>query len=135
MKSIYVFTSDYRSFSSTEDVVGETILVQVPDDFVGGAKTYNAERNEWIDDSQHKPTQEDLIFKAEVERLRLIENAKAVMSDWMIDLQLGIIDEDEKRSLADWWKYIKHLKTIDTSIAPDIDWPSAPDNILAAIKN
>nr|WED68568.1 tail fiber assembly protein [Pectobacterium colocasium] len=82
----------------------------------------------------HKPTQEDLIFKAEVERLRLIENAKAVMSDWMIDLQLGIIDEDEKRSLADWWEYIKLLKTIDTSIAPDIDWPSAPDNILSAIK-
>ncbi|AFI90951.1 tail assembly chaperone [Pectobacterium parmentieri] len=135
MKSIYVFTSDYRSFASTADVVGKTILVQVSDDFVGGAKTYNAERNEWIDDPQYKPTQEDLILKAEFERLRLIDNAKAVMSDWMDDLQLGIIEENEKTSLADWREYIKNLKAIDTSVAPDIEWPSEPNNTVITIKN
>ncbi|MBI0549206.1 tail fiber assembly protein [Pectobacterium parmentieri] len=135
MKSIYVFTSDYRSFASTADVVGKTILVQVSDDFVGGAKTYNAERNEWIDDPQYKPTQEDLILKAEFERLRLIDNAKAVMSGWMDDLQLGIIEENEKTSLADWREYIKNLKAIDTSVAPDIEWPSEPNNTVITIKN
>ncbi|EJI3741613.1 tail fiber assembly protein, partial [Escherichia coli] len=43
------------------------------------------------------------------------------------ELQLGIISDEDKASLIAWVQYIKALKAVDTSKAPDIIWPELPE--------
>ncbi|OYQ75480.1 hypothetical protein [Wohlfahrtiimonas sp. G9077] len=58
---IYVNKADMRSYSYTPDVVWETIAVEVPNGFVGGAKTYDLSTNTWVDDPAIPlPTKEEL---------------------------------------------------------------------------
>lgn len=78
----------------------------------------------WIDIPP--PTQEDLIMAAENEKARKIAYANSASSDLKIELQLGIISDEDKEKLIAWMNYIKAAKAVDTSTAPDIDWPEQP---------
>ncbi|QOL13298.1 tail fiber assembly protein [Dickeya dianthicola] len=40
---------------------------------------------------------------------------------------LGMATRTEKEALTDWQTYLVHLSRLDTSAAPDIDWPTAPE--------
>ncbi|HAV8470759.1 TPA: tail fiber assembly protein, partial [Escherichia coli] len=46
---------------------------------------------------------------------------------WQTELQLGIISDDDKASLINWLSYIKDIQAVDTSSAPDINWPESPE--------
>ncbi|HGL6261839.1 TPA: tail fiber assembly protein [Enterobacter roggenkampii] len=37
-----------------------------------------------------------------------------------------MIDDDDKVKLTTWMKYIKAVKVVDTSTAPDVSWPTSP---------
>lgn len=41
-------------------------------------------------------------------------------------LNLGIISDVDKEYLTDWMKYAQALQLIDTSLAPNIIWPTEP---------
>ncbi|HBV9099171.1 TPA: tail fiber assembly protein, partial [Morganella morganii] len=41
-------------------------------------------------------------------------------------LALGRIKENEKALLNAWLDYLDLLEAVDTSTAPDIDWPQKP---------
>ncbi len=56
----------------------------------------------------------------------LLDNAAEVTSDWKTELALGIISDEDKANLIEWMNYIKAVKTVDTSKAPDITWPTPP---------
>lgn len=53
--------------------------------------------------------------------------AQNKISLWQTELQLGIISDDDKASLIAWMKYIQALNAVDTSAAPDIEWPVKPE--------
>ncbi|MDA4396305.1 tail fiber assembly protein, partial [Escherichia coli] len=42
---------------------------------------------------------------------------------------LEIATEEEKALLAAWKKYRVLLNRVDTSTAPDIEWPEEPDTV------
>ena len=63
---------------------------------------------------------------AEQERQALLAQANAITADWRIELSLGIIDDEDKAKLTVWMKYIKALKAVDISPAPDVSWPEPP---------
>ena len=71
-------------------------------------------------------THEEMAFDAEQERISRLTHAYNVVADWRIDLFLGTISDEDKESLIAWMQYIKDVKAIDTSKAPDIIWPDAP---------
>ncbi|ENG2552030.1 TPA: tail fiber assembly protein [Citrobacter freundii] len=73
------------------------------------------------------PTQEELVSVAEQQRSALLLEARATISLWQTELQLGIISDEDKASLIVWMNYIKALQAIDTSKAPDITWPDKPE--------
>lgn len=74
----------------------------------------------------------DYAAKAETERQHLLREANNVIADWLTDLQLGVISEDEKASLIIWREYIKALRAMDFSSVTDeksyeaIAWPEPP---------
>lgn len=69
---------------------------------------------------------------AEAEREGLLTEANATIADWLIDLQLGIILDEDKEALILWRTYIKSVKEINLSAVTDeesyngIVWPEKP---------
>lgn len=74
-----------------------------------------------------EPTQAELIALAESERDNRIAFARDKISLWQTELQLGIISDENKTSLITWVQYIQALNAVDTSTAPDIEWPIKPE--------
>ena len=78
----------------------------------------------WIDEPP--PTEQEIIAAAERNRKALLFDADAATADWRTELALGIIDDDDTAKLTEWMKYIKAVKAVDTSTAPDVSWPEKP---------
>ncbi|MGL5103067.1 MAG: tail fiber assembly protein [Plesiomonas sp.] len=74
-------------------------------------------------------TNDELVQLADEKKQRLISYASNVINAnmWQTKLQLGRITSDEKRQLNLWLDYIDAVNAIDTSTAPDINWPVLPE--------
>ncbi|AMO48901.1 Caudovirales tail fiber assembly protein [Enterobacter sp. FY-07] len=121
---IYVYKGDYRSFGFSPELWnGEVIEVEVTDDFQGGGKQYIPESGEWITDAV-LPV--DHMAEAESYRSYLLSNANKITADWRTDLALDIIDDVDRDKLIAWQKYIKAVKAVDITTAPEMIWPAAP---------
>lgn len=68
------------------------------------------------------------INDAEQQRRYLLAEADQITADWRTELALGIIDDGDKAKLTVWMKYIKAVKAVDTSTAPDINWTARPED-------
>ena len=74
----------------------------------------------------------DPVVRAEERRQVLLSEANSATSDWRTELQLGVIDDDDKASLIAWMAYIKALKSLDFSGLKNdedydaITWPLQP---------
>lgn len=79
----------------------------------------------WLD--APPKTKQEMIDEAKGRRVNLITEAKDAISLWQTELQLGIISDDDKANLIAWMKYIQALNAVDTSTAPDIEWPVKPE--------
>lgn len=72
------------------------------------------------------PTHEQLIALAEQERSALRSNADSEIV-WRQDaVDAGIATDEETFELSEWKKYRVLLMRVDTSKAPDIEWPTPP---------
>lgn len=126
---IYIWKSDYRSYGFSHDLWGgNTLRVEVPDDFSGGNKTYNPDAGEWITDPPYVRTHEDDVREAEAYRRDLIAEAEKTMAGWVLDLQLGDITDDDLAKLKLWRAYVKKLDALELDAAPEIEWPPRPEN-------
>ncbi|MFV4846469.1 tail fiber assembly protein [Edwardsiella tarda] len=78
----------------------------------------------WVTDTtaQHAAA----VAEAEAKKTTLLDEANAITADWRTELALGIISEIDKTMLVKWMEYIRDVKAVDTSVAPDINWPSKP---------
>ncbi|KAB7666335.1 tail fiber assembly protein [Plesiomonas shigelloides] len=81
--------------------------------------------SEWITDTAAVHAEE--VDKADVGRKNRLDAAKKHISLWQTQLQLGMISDTDKASLIVWMDYITALQAVDTSTAPDINWPTPPD--------
>lgn len=129
MKTIYVSQKDNRSWSTSASAFGGlNYPAIVPDDFAGGAMTYNRFTDEWTLDPAYVRTQADDVYDAEAKRDQLISEANEVIYDWAIDVSTGDISDEDLVKLKAWRTYIKALKAMDLNTAPDIEWPPKPDS-------
>lgn len=71
-------------------------------------------------------TQSELTAIADAKKASLISEAINQTGLWQTQLLLGIITEKDKVSLTKWMEYIQAVQAVDTSTAPDIDWPKKP---------
>ncbi|OZP44371.1 tail fiber assembly protein [Enterobacter hormaechei] len=87
----------------------------------------NGEDNQPVLHDAPAPTAKDLATAAESQKVQLKAIADSEI-DWRQDaVDAGIATEDETTALADWKKYRVLLMRVDTSTAPDIDWPTQPE--------
>lgn len=81
--------------------------------------------SEWVTDTEAQHTAD--VEAAEQQKAALLAEAQATISLWQTELQLGIISDEDKASLIAWMNYIKAVQAVDTSTAPDINWPEKPE--------
>lgn len=123
-----VLKSDYIANSNWPDdviAVSEPIFLEYTSKPPEGKQRGNMKgQPTWIDIPP--PTHEELVKAADLEKISLLTNAKAAISLWQTELQLGMISDEDKASLITWLAYIKALQAVDTEAAPDISWPDRP---------
>lgn len=78
----------------------------------------------WVDIPA--PTLKKLVDALDGQKKQLLADADTITADWRTELALGIIDDADKAKLTAWMKYIKAVKAVDTSTAPDVTWPEKP---------
>lgn len=120
---IYVNKNDLRSYGSSPEMWGgNTLKVEVPNDFTGGAKTYDPINKIWFDDQPYEETEEDKMNGYEADRKQLLEEGNSTISLWQSELLLGIISDEDKEQLTNWVKYIKDVQRNEYPNA----WPTRP---------
>ena len=74
------------------------------------------------------PTNEDQVTEAENEKLSLINQANYYMNNkqWPGKAAIGRLKGDELTHYNLWLDYLDALETVDTSSAPNIEWPTYP---------
>ncbi|MFM1257303.1 tail fiber assembly protein [Yersinia enterocolitica] len=83
-----------------------------------------AGRPEWVDTPP--PSKEELVVTANSTKARLKAVADSAI-EWRQDaVDDGSASDKEITSLASWRKYRVALMRVDTSKAPDIEWPMVP---------
>lgn len=73
------------------------------------------------------PTHEQLVAAAEHRRSSLLTAANNAIAPLHDAVDLGIATDSETALLTEWRKYRVLLSRIDTSTAPDIEWPMQPE--------
>ncbi|ENT9724402.1 tail fiber assembly protein [Escherichia coli] len=81
----------------------------------------------WIDIPA--PTHDELIAEAEREKKQRIDAANDFMNSkqWPGKAAIGRLNGDELAQYNLWLDYLDALETVDTSSAPDIEWPTPPE--------
>lgn len=70
---------------------------------------------------------DELVAQAEVEKRARIDAATNRIVVWQTKLLMGRkLTDAESASLNTWIDYIDAVTAIDTSTAPDIEWPTTP---------
>lgn len=89
---------------------------QTPHDYWSGSK--------WVTDTEAAHAAE--VAEADADKSKRMIAAKQHISLWQTQLQLGMISDADKATLIEWMHYITALQAVDTSTAPDIQWPPEP---------
>ena len=69
---------------------------------------------------------EQLISEAEQKKQSLLAEANSAIAPLQDAVDLDMATDEEKAQLTAWKKYRVLLNRVDTSTAPDIDWPEKP---------
>ncbi|EPD1904795.1 tail fiber assembly protein [Escherichia coli] len=80
----------------------------------------------WADTPE--PTQEQLIASATREKQRRLDDANNYMNNkqWPGKAAIGRLKGEELAQYNLWLDYLDALELVDTSGAPDIEWPTPP---------
>lgn len=78
----------------------------------------------WVD--VPPPSHAELVSQAESQKVQLAAAAEQSIRPLERAKQLGIATDEELAALTEWERYSVFLMRVDTSKAPDIDWPAVP---------
>lgn len=126
------YVIDHRGETVFSIETGEEVFISLPGDYPKNTTTLppvtqydNWNGSAWVTDTDAKHAAD--VEAAEQEKTALLLEAQATIGLWQTELQLGVINDEDKDSLIAWVNYIKTVQVIDTSKAPDIVWPPKPD--------
>lgn len=114
---------------STADASASTVdyIGPVKDGYTSAAPSGPYQKwdgKKWVTDTDAQHAAD--VKAADKQKAALLVEAQETISFWQTELQLDIISDEDKASLIVWMKYIKALQALDTSKAPDINWPLKP---------
>lgn len=79
----------------------------------------------WVTDTEAQKAA--LVTQAEDEKTQRLEEAEQAILMLERKVRLEMVTDDEKFLLTQWEIYSIKVTDIDTSLAPDIDWPQKPE--------
>ncbi|WP_336298230.1 tail fiber assembly protein [Providencia sp. PROV182] len=79
----------------------------------------------WVTDTEAQKAV--LVAQAEQEKAQRLEEANATITYLQDAIEVGLDDDDYQAKLTAWKTYRVLLNRVDTSLAPDIDWPEKPE--------
>lgn len=130
--SEWEYIADHRGEDVFSTETGEPVSIILLGDYpentttLAPATPYDTwNGSEWVTDTEAQHTAE--VAAAEQQKAALLLEAQATISLWQTELQLGIISDEDKARLIAWMNYIKAVQAVDTSAAPDINWPEKPE--------
>lgn len=89
--------------------------------------SWDAAGNTWVmTDAAVTRKSADLIADAELRRSTLLSEAGTAISQLQDAVELDMATDEEKSRYDAWRKYRVLLMRVDTSLAPDINWPEPP---------
>lgn len=68
----------------------------------------------------------DFIYFNATKRDLILNEIQNKISSWQTELALNIIDDKDRKSLINWLKYAKDIKSIDIN-QKEIKWPKSPE--------
>lgn len=83
--------------------------------------------DEFIAPPVPEPTHAELVAQADAAKATLLAIATSKISILQDAVDLEMATSEETAALTSWKKYRVLLSRIDTSKAPDIDWPEQPE--------
>ncbi|QGG10952.1 tail fiber assembly protein [Enterobacter cancerogenus] len=126
------YVADHRGEMVYDTETGQPVKITAPGDYPLGVTTMAPSTpydhwngSAWVTDEDAQKNGQ--VKEAEQKKSALLSAAQSTISLWQTELQLGIINDDDKASLIEWMKYIQALNAVDTSTAPDIEWPVKPE--------
>ncbi|HEP1896145.1 TPA: tail fiber assembly protein [Kluyvera cryocrescens] len=128
----WCYVTDYRGETVYDTKTGQPVEITSLGDYPDNVTTIEPltpydrwNGTGWVTDANAQKNGQ--VAAAEQKKASLLTEAKGTISLWQTELQLGIISDDDKASLIAWMKYIQALNAVDTSTAPDIEWPVKPE--------
>mgnify|MGYP000927860533 FL=1 len=81
----------------------------------------------WTD--KPAPSHEELVAAADAEKMERIDQANEFMNSkqWPGKAAMGRLKDEEKEQYNAWLDYLDALEAVDTTSAPDIEWPTPPE--------
>ncbi|EJA5727947.1 tail fiber assembly protein [Salmonella enterica] len=126
------YVADHRGETVYSTETGESVIVSLPGDYPEGTTTQAPATpydkwggSAWVTDTEAQHVAN--VAAAEQMKSELLAEAQGTISIWQTELQLGVINEDDKASLVKWLAYIKLLQAVDTSTAPNLNLPIPPE--------
>lgn len=126
--------ADYRGDAvfSTEDGTASVV------DYIGEIKkgftaiapgtTYDKwDGEKWVTDSEAQHTADVATAEGEKQSRSNLTNDYMNSKQWPGKAALGRLKEAEKEQYNLWLDYLDALEAVDTSSAPDINWPESPE--------
>jgi hypothetical protein len=125
------YTLDHRGETVYRKSNGEEVIISTLGDYPSDTTTtppttvYDKwDGEKWVTDIAAQKAGD--ISEAELKRQAFLSEANRVTADWRTELTLGIISSADKEKLIAWMEYIKAMKAIDTSTAPNVNWLNMP---------
>lgn len=78
----------------------------------------------WVTDTEAQKLA--LVAQSEQEKAQRLEEANTTITYLQDAIEVGLNDDDYKAKLTAWKTYRVLLNRVDTSTAPNIDWPEKP---------
>ncbi|KAB7701064.1 tail fiber assembly protein [Plesiomonas shigelloides] len=129
--SSWEYLPDHRGEIVYSIESGEPIEITMPGDYPDNTTPLKPQTphdywngSEWVTDTETAHAAE--VAKADADKSNRLTAAKQHISLWQTQLQLGMISDADKAKLIEWMHYITALQAVDTSTAPDINWPQQP---------
>lgn len=123
--------NDHRGETVYNTVTGEAMTLTLPGDYPAGTTSLKpiTDYDKWNGDAwvtDISAQRVAAVKAAEAEKSERIIQIRDVTQAWQTQLMLGIINDADKASLTQWMRYYQQVQTVDTSSAPDIEWPQKP---------
>lgn len=111
----------------TSDLVGDGYYKAQYHNFIKNNLTGECTGGEWVEAGS--PPESDYINIAESEKYRLYNIVTTLIEPLQDAIELDIATTEEIERLKVLKTYRVQLNRVDTSLAPDIVWPTKPDGI------